>query len=103
MRDRGTTLRVVGFLLAEMREQPGGSARDQAMRTAKSEEQRAECGTVVATVSRLWADAGAKSTGRRENSQASRKDAKTRREGAKNGGRKMGGRRVARCWLRVEG
>ena len=27
--DRGTTLRVVGFLLAEMREQPGGSAKGE--------------------------------------------------------------------------
>ena len=33
--DRGTTLRVVGFLLAEMREQPGESVYDVAMKRAK--------------------------------------------------------------------
>ena len=36
--DRGTTLRVVGFLLAEMREQPGGSVYDVAMKRAESKE-----------------------------------------------------------------
>ena len=40
--DRGTTLRVVGFLLAEMRKQPGGSVYDVAMQRAESKEQRAK-------------------------------------------------------------
>ena len=38
--DRGTTLRVVGFLLAEMRKQPGGSEQDVAMQRAKDGELR---------------------------------------------------------------
>ena len=33
--DRGTTLRVVGFLLAEMCKQPGGSVYDVAMKKSK--------------------------------------------------------------------
>jgi hypothetical protein len=35
MVDGGTTLRVVGYLLAEMREQPGGSEYHVAMPQAK--------------------------------------------------------------------
>ena len=36
----GTTLRVVEGLFAEMREQPGGSAQDVAMRRTKDGERR---------------------------------------------------------------